>query len=1445
MSSGNPLEALLRSIMLQGGDGGSSNATPAMVTITTDGGQGVNPFSMLNAMGPNIVMGGGSGGIAGASSVSQRASTNSPAAHDTQSASPGNVYSGGVPPMVWIQREQQRMPLQFSATGSANLDGTRLREAGNEAFKAGRYNEAVHYYTQAIQVDPDSEFNFSNRSFAYYKLKEYGKAAADAENAIRLNDKFFKGFYRLGMAQMALNDFQHAMENLRKAWAIAPEANKESIRVSIAKCESKIARAPATPLLMSPDDSCSSPHSTTDTPAAGCGGSRNLWSTSPFASETSLILGGAPKIDLHELEGTVHQAAEWRDATARYNEEYAAQNDIVECGERSAKIKLLMSVATSSELASLAKEAEERQATLRKAVRQQDSNGYCEAKRSRDATLRKLWDTADHVEAAIEQLKAIAKEEQEFFSKFGPVGRPSPTGTASAAVSPSAVLALPPSSPPPPLSPSTTTAAAPPLPLASAEEKETRVNEGERSAAGAGSAAGAAVCSPSLHASAEEREEKDKSPASLAALAAAGVTSRSTSQPSTNAGTELKSLLRRRDEIQGAVRKAQKCFVATDAAAQMLAKALQAEAEAMKDVTPLLAEATQLNTQLEAHARQVAQTTTKELSDVRLQALEQVGATVSRIKADKASFGKTLREGDRLLDEEAKLEQQRLLRERQRIQLQAEMEWFKVRDEPENKIQSLQIQVKGLQQQIAQVHEKQKAVQSRIMELVEQDHPELAWKSMASGSRILRLVKGSGLWQNLSFSDFQILSTLSSTVNSKVYHAVRRGEHVAVKEIAIDDDAARRRFQREVNIVASCNHPNIIRIKGVFFDGPFAYILLPYYRRGSLRAQLAKQEPMSWVAVQDMFRQLASGVAYMHERGIVHADIKPSNVMIADDGRPVISDFGIAKDHGTLGVADVTLTTTTTNTSTGAGVTGTLQYMAPEQLLRDPVSQKPKSTCMSDMWALGVTMLEVSMLNAFFHDSSLGKPTLPPLMPDQLRIEVAAKQVGGDEKLADAISSTLVANPADRATAYDLLAHPYFSSSLSSVHSNSNSSALAKSDERIDAVRSYIHAMRRVHSQKVLVSVSRNRMVESVRDIFQHLDNEDFISPIMVVFQGEAGIDEGALTTEMLNLFYDQLITVKKALVCAGEDDEVESTDRAGSPASPAARSSSTSEPAVSSALFSTIPYLPAPDSDGISADLFQLLGKVLLKSIIENRPIPIQLSSAVLKFLCNTEPCFADLEEYDATIASSLKRLRLLSSADLEGAGLDFSHFTAAFLQTQTKDRYTTSTTLTPENVGDYIDLRVKFDLIETRRAALEAIKKGFFCEPSLEHHLKLLSASDLLLLLCGQMHISAQVIVDALEFQGFESSSNTPKYLKEVLLDMSQNNLRRFLQLCTATAAVPAYGAMKKIKVLKCADAQRLPVGHGCVNQLDLPDYNDKEKVKDKLEIALAHASDGFHIV
>ncbi|CCW61402.1 unnamed protein product [Phytomonas sp. EM1] len=1253
----------------------------------------------------------------------------------SESAAHGHIYSGGMPAPLWIQREQQLTPFHFpSAPTSQNLDDTKLREDGNKAFREGRYTEALNFYTQAIERNPNQELNFSNRSFAHFKLGNYEASAKDAMEAIRINSNFYKSYYRLGLAQVAMGEFAMALESLKKALELTPVNEKQPIIVAIAKCESKLARAPT----------------------SSSNGSINLDSLqSPLMIKSAEADGypcSEPQVDYAHLQNCLASIGESRARVDSYQKMFQEQDDIVNCSSRVQRVKHLMNVATTHKLSELCKHAQEMQEELRNTLNSQDRASYYNAKRNRDETYKNVWETASEVESAIAKLRAIAAEEQAFFRRFG--SRKGGSQEVTTTESTDDYFSSKSSSP-----------------LTSQHPFPTSTFPSSPQAAG-------------------------------------------------HEAGHFEDLLRRRLTINENVRKVQRCFAATDSAGRAFQQALEKEAAEMKRILPLLEEASSLNLELEEQARHVAHFATRELSASRLEALDQMSAMVQRVKLDEGSFKATLEEGNHLLEEEAQLEKERLMLERQRIQLQAEVEWLKVQDEPENRVLVLQNHIKAVQQRIADIHTRQNEVQKRIFELVQTDHPELVWKSIASSSRILRLIKGSGLWLNVSFSDFQIVSTLSSTVNSKVYHAVRRGDHFALKEIAVDDEKVRRQFQREVNIVASCSHPNIVRVKGVFFDGPFAYILLPYYHRGSLKALLAKKEPIPWGEVQSIFRQLATGLSYLHERGICHADIKPSNILMSDSGSPMISDFGIARDNGPLGETfDITVTNSSSNMQ---NVLGTMQYMAPEQLL----GERRGATSKSDIWALGVTSYEVAAFNAFFHDASVGEPSLPLIPSSGGTVEISARRVGGDEKLADLIMFALTVDVNRRATAYELLAHPYFSSSMSSLYCNGSSATLAKSDERIDAVRSYIHAIRATHSQKTLVSVSRNQMVESLTNIIERFDEEDMMAPIMVVFQGESGIDEGALTTEMLTLYYEQLVKREKALVCSISDEEESSRD-----------------PDVG--IVTGVTYIPAEDDKNIRTSVFELLGKVLLKSIVENRPLPLQLNLSVLKYFCGASISMLDLEEYDRVLAESLKRLRLLSAEDLEMAELKFSTFTATFLSNHFDGKYIRETAVTTENVRDYVELRVQFDLIERRKRALAAMKKGFYSVHSIEPHLKLLSPSDLVLLLCGVQHVSAQAIVDSLEFHGFDSTSKTPTYLKEFLLETSQNNLRRFLQFCTSSAAMPANNSLRKIKVIKASDPRRLPVGHGCVHQLDLMDYNDKDVLKEKLEIALAHVSDGFHIV
>jgi len=109
-------------------------------------------------------------------------------------------------------------------------------------------------------------------------------------------------------------------------------------------------------------------------------------------------------------------------------------------------------------------------------------------------------------------------------------------------------------------------------------------------------------------------------------------------------------------------------------------------------------------------------------------------------------------------------------------------------------------------------------------------------------------------------------------------------------------DAGREQFLREARIVASLDHPNIVRVRSFFRANGTAYLVMDYYPGISLGEYLATIRPRlpAEVAVR-LLRPVLDGLHYVHERGVVHRDLKPHNVYLASVGRPIVLDFGAAR----------------------------------------------------------------------------------------------------------------------------------------------------------------------------------------------------------------------------------------------------------------------------------------------------------------------------------------------------------------------------------------------------------------------------------------------------------------------------------------------------------------------------------------------------------------------
>jgi len=178
---------------------------------------------------------------------------------------------------------------------------------------------------------------------------------------------------------------------------------------------------------------------------------------------------------------------------------------------------------------------------------------------------------------------------------------------------------------------------------------------------------------------------------------------------------------------------------------------------------------------------------------------------------------------------------------------------------------------------------------------------------------------------------------------------------VAVKllpALASDDPQRRTRLLREARAAASLNHPNICTIHEVGEAEGRAYIAMEVVEGESLSKRVAER-PLPAGELVRFGVQLADAVAHAHERGIVHRDLKSSNVMITPEGRVKVLDFGLAKSLGGEELADLSTHADLSLTEPGA-VVGTLPYMAPEQLRGVPADAR------SDIWALGVVLHEMA-----------------------------------------------------------------------------------------------------------------------------------------------------------------------------------------------------------------------------------------------------------------------------------------------------------------------------------------------------------------------------------------------------------------------------------------------------------------------------------------------------
>ena len=252
---------------------------------------------------------------------------------------------------------------------------------------------------------------------------------------------------------------------------------------------------------------------------------------------------------------------------------------------------------------------------------------------------------------------------------------------------------------------------------------------------------------------------------------------------------------------------------------------------------------------------------------------------------------------------------------------------------------------------------------------------------------------------------YRILEQIGAGGMGVVYQAydTKLERNVALKVLpsgALADEPARKRFRREALVLAKLNHPNIETVHEFGNEGGIDFLVTEYIPGVTLDAKLSAG-PLPEKQVVELGIQLAEGIAAAHHKGLVHRDLKPANLRVTSDGHLKLLDFGLAS----LALPEVELARTATLTASQE-ITGTLPYMAPEQLRGE------KADLRSDIWSTGGVLYEMATGKRPFEakvstalvNDIINKPAIPPV---QLNPKFSPK-------LEDIILKCLEKDPAHR-----------------------------------------------------------------------------------------------------------------------------------------------------------------------------------------------------------------------------------------------------------------------------------------------------------------------------------------------------------------------------------------------------------------------------------------------
>ncbi|XP_072257059.1 serine/threonine-protein kinase 10 [Pyxicephalus adspersus] len=258
---------------------------------------------------------------------------------------------------------------------------------------------------------------------------------------------------------------------------------------------------------------------------------------------------------------------------------------------------------------------------------------------------------------------------------------------------------------------------------------------------------------------------------------------------------------------------------------------------------------------------------------------------------------------------------------------------------------------------------------------------------------------------------WEIVGELGDGAFGKVYKAKNKetGIFAAAKVIDTKNEEELEDYMVEIDILASCNHPNIVKLLGAFYYENKLWIMIEFCQGGAVDAiMLELDRGLTEPQIQAICKQMLEALAYLHSMKIIHRDLKAGNVLLTQDGDIKLADFGVsAKNVKTLQRRDSFI--------------GTPYWMAPEVVMCETMKDAPYDY-KADIWSLGITLIEMAQIEPPHHELNPMRVLLKIAKSDPPTLAAPSKW---SPEFRDFLKRALDKNPETRPSTAQLLEHPF------------------------------------------------------------------------------------------------------------------------------------------------------------------------------------------------------------------------------------------------------------------------------------------------------------------------------------------------------------------------------------------------------------------------------------